>query len=190
MSITQTPATPTDDWFSRTTAAYRSGGGGVELFPPPMAATGRTFNTGTLRCSYFQPNSVQQSRLRTITNVEILCGNVGAAVSLVRIGVWDVATLALLASTADFSGVLAVAALNRALTVALAMPTTPFYVGVLAVFATTSPQFSAMITGGSAGAGVSHAPLYSVIQTGLADLPNPLVPAGGGDASLVWFGLN
>jgi len=180
-------AGPTSNWWDRTISSYRAPGG-IEAFPWLFANLGRTFTSGVMFGSYFAPTPAERAELPTITNVEVNCMQIGSGVTLCQIGIWDYVTNALLAQTADFSGTLAVAALNRALQTPLAMPVNPFWVGILPVFTTTSPGFVSLNAPGSAGGNMSHVPLPSFAQGSLAALPATLVP--GPTSAVIWFGLN
>jgi hypothetical protein len=178
-------ATP-QSWFDRMVLSYRSPTG-VEMYPPGLAMQARPYSTGTLYALLFDPPAAQRVRLATITNVEFVLNIVPSGVTLAQMGIWRLSDNVLLANTADFSGAVgSLAVVSRPLVTPLAMPTVPFYVGLLFVFTGTAPNVAMMNTVGSIVT-ANQTPSPGVTQTGLAALPNPLVP--GLHSSLVWFGL-
>jgi hypothetical protein len=157
------------------------------MFPPFIATVPRQFSSGQLYATLFAPTAAERGRLPTIRNISTSCNNVGAGLTLTQYGIWDGTSGALLASTADFSATVIVAELLKPLVTPLAMPSTPFYVGLLVV-GTTGPQFAATTTMGSVGGNMGHSPYPGIIQAGLAALPDPLVLSASA-ASLLWFGI-
>ena len=106
------------------------------------------------------------------------------------------ATKALLRGTNDFSGSLVTAENPVPLTSNLAMPAAPFYVAMLFVFATTSPNVASINVAGSGGGAGSIFPIpgdttnqIMCQQTGLADLPAPLVADFNTASAMPWFAL-
>jgi hypothetical protein len=178
-------ATP-QSWFDRLVLSYRTPTG-VEMYPPGLAMQARPYSTGALYALLFDPPAAQRARLATITNVEFVLNIVPSGVTLAQMGIWRLSDNVLLANTADFSGAVgSLAVVSRPLVTPLAMPTVPFYVGLLFVFTGTAPNVAMMNTVGSIGT-ANQTPSPGVNQTGLAALPNPLVPTLS--SSLVWFGL-
>ena len=174
------------NWFERVVANYRPPTG-ICLFPFPLASTARSFSSGQMFGAYWAPDSEQRQRLPTISTIEALQGVAGAAVTLAKMGIYDYATSAKLAETADFSSATMTGALahTRALLTPLPMPSKPFWVTLLVVFTTTTPQFCVMNTPASVGA--STTPFVGSQQASLADLPATMTPAGS--TIVPWFGL-
>jgi hypothetical protein len=118
-----------------------------------------------------------------ISNVLVFVAGAAAAVTLARAGIYSPSTLALLASSANQSGLAWGAAgwVAVPLSATWTVPATGvYYVGMLFV-AGAGPSMAG--AGAVNGADVVSPP-GNVIRTcgrqvGLADLPNPLVPAAG-----------
>lgn len=179
---------PEPGWFDRTVDEYRKPQGGIELFPPGLAFLGRNQQSGQLLGSLFEPTAAQRARLPTIHTIEAICSIAGAGLTLLQFAIYDQATSALLANTADFSASPpGVGNVSKNLVTPLAMPAAPFYVCVFQVFTTTSVSWAGIGQAGSGGGGVGHAPTPSQIQQSLAALPNPAV--FGASASMLWFGI-
>lgn len=181
------PAVSERNWFDRHVANYRTPQGGVEMFPAHLATVSRPFASGTLFATTFAPTAEQRARLPLIRNILSLVGSAGSGLTLAQYGIWDYATGALLAQTADFSASVPVQELGKALVTPLAMPTNPFLVGALFI-GTTPPTLAAVSTAGSTGGNAGVQPYPAINQAGLAALPDPAVITGS-SAVLVWYGL-
>lgn len=134
----------------------------------------------------------------TISNIFMAIGTAAVGLTLSKNAFFDTVTGAVLASSADQSAAWGTTTGTKQ--VPLLSPFTPsasgaYYVGWLAL-ASTMP---AMALGGSAIAaatrlgmtgGIGGRPILFGTQTGLSDLPNPLVIAAGTTPGTFWFGVN
>jgi hypothetical protein len=181
------PAVSERNWWDRQVASFRTPQGGVEMYPAHLASVSRPFTSGTLFATLFTPTAEQRARLPTIRSINALISVAASGLTLAQYGIWDYATGALLASTADFSASVPVQELGKLLTTPLAMPTNPFWVGALFI-GTTPPTLAAIAVAGSAGGNVGVQPFPAANQAGLAALPDPIV-ASGSSAVAVWYGI-
>lgn len=173
---------------SSTDALARLLGLSAATFPDwPAATSAVTLTNGVLyACACLLPGG------RTITRLGVHVRTVGAAITLARLGIWG-PDYTLLASTANDPTLGTVGgSVDVPLTVPYVQPDDGYvYLGGLWV-ATTPPKCSGGVSVGNttyAELPSSGAPWWFFHQSGLADLPDPAVPAGTGQAIQV-YGLD
>jgi hypothetical protein len=150
----------------------------AETFPRTSVTATSAHTSGELRFG-----AIGLEAGDVLSNVIVFNNAGGVAVTLARAAIYNVSTLALLASSADQSGLAWGAASWKTLplSASLTIPATGlYYVGVLFV-AGTGPTMAGAPS--LFGADVVSPPNNAVQicgrQTGLAALPNPLVPGTG-----------